>query len=126
MQWPPEDSQCYAWLPEPGTAAEWTKGGFGSAPSMKTPFAVFLLWGGGGGRSILGEAIIYIYVYTYVFFPYVFACIRYIYIYMYVYIEYISAAPVFRLFALFLFSAAAVSSRELRNADSLGRILTSV
>ena len=28
MRWPPEDSQCYAWLPEPGTAAEWTEGGF--------------------------------------------------------------------------------------------------
>ena len=27
MQWPLNDSQRYAWLPEPGTAAEWTKGG---------------------------------------------------------------------------------------------------
>ena len=49
MPWPPEDSECYAWLPELGTAAAWTEGGFGSSfshgeispPSYKNTFGCF-------------------------------------------------------------------------------------
>ena len=50
MQWLPEDLYCNVRLPEPGTAAEWIEGGFGSscshgevAPLIQTPFWWFLL-----------------------------------------------------------------------------------
>ena len=42
MQWPPEDSQGHAWLPEPGTATEWTEGGFETlfARAIDPPFLI--------------------------------------------------------------------------------------
>ena len=49
------DSQCYAWLPEPGTAAEWTKGGLETIfrtydkahpPHVKNPFGGVYIKGG--------------------------------------------------------------------------------
>ena len=63
MQWPPE---CYAWLPEPGTAAEWTEGGFETIfgtydknlPLIQKPVEVML--GGRKGGYIRGETIIII------------------------------------------------------------------
>ena len=59
MQWPPEDSECYAGLPEPGTAAQWTEGGFETifrtcdkiSPSTKARSEVDIL---GGSPLILG------------------------------------------------------------------------
>ena len=69
MQWPPEDSQCYAWLPEPGTAAEWTEaewteGGFETIfstydkilPLTLKPVRVFLC--GGEPLNIRGKKLL--------------------------------------------------------------------
>ena len=64
MPWPPENLSCYAWLPEPGTAAEWTEGGFGSSvshgeikqpPNMKTPLGG--LYYGQGTLCIRGKRV---------------------------------------------------------------------
>ena len=59
MQWPPEDSYCYAWLPEPETAAERTEGRTEGdflrydkhTPLISNPLGCLYVW---GGRLIFG------------------------------------------------------------------------